>query len=133
MKINGLRSNICADVASYFAGYFNIVLFEEADYSVNMFSMPVAFCHQMTANYAGRAEANNMVIKLTGHDWQSLFAQKTKKKLSKNSSSGKFLIWGNLAHGHLSIFNLRLTKTSKDSLPINWRQVNEMVKLKSLI
>jgi hypothetical protein len=109
------------------------VLFEEADYSVNMFSMPVAFCHQMTANYAGRAEANNMVIKLTGHDWQSLFAQKTKKKIAKNSSSGKFLIWGNLAHGHLSIFNLRLTKTSNDSLPITWRQVNEMVKLKSLI
>ena len=118
MKINGLRSNICADVASYFADYFNIVLFEEADYSVNMFSMPVAFCHQMTANYAGRAEANNMVIKLTRHDWQSLFAQKTKKKVSKNSSPGKFLISGNLALIHLSIFNLRPTKTSDDCEPI---------------
>ena len=130
MKINGLRSNICADVASYFADYFNIVLFQEAAYSVNMFSMPVAFCHQMTANYAGRAEANNMVIKLTRHDWQSLFAQKTKKKLSKNPSSGKFLIWGHLAPGHLSIFNLRLAKKTRQLRLITWRQVNERFILK---
>jgi hypothetical protein len=69
MKINGLRSNICSDVASYFADYFNIVLFEEADYYVDVLSMPVAFCHQMAANYARRTEANNMVIKLTRNDW----------------------------------------------------------------